>query len=96
MEDLSLDVIPNSLMVKNRNLKEFSDMIMRKSHDSSKLIPHVWDMIEKKPKNQIANNYNSFAKNYPARIKPKAKVSEVLDSGVGQSTFFMPKFNASG
>jgi hypothetical protein len=33
--------------------------------------------------NSIANNYKNFAKNYPARIKPKAMTSEVMESGVG-------------
>jgi hypothetical protein len=97
MEDLyNCDVIPNHEMAHNRNLKEFSDMIMQKSSDSIHLIAHGWEILEKKPKNPVANNYKTFAKNYPSRIKPKAQVSEVMDSGVGQSTMFQPKFNASG
>ena len=31
MEDLFHEVIPNKELARNRNLKEFSDMIMRKS-----------------------------------------------------------------
>ena len=56
---------------------------MRKSHDENLFVGHGWDLIEKKPNNQLANNYKKFAKNYPARIKPKAQNSEIMESGVG-------------
>ena len=57
------------------------------------LVGHGWDLIQKSPRNQLANNYKRFAKNYPSRIKPKAEASDILESGVGQTTFFQPKFS---
>lgn len=71
MVDLKHEVIPNKELARNRNLKELSDMIMQKSHDSLH-VGHGWNLIQKKPNNQLANNYKRFAKNYPSRIKPKA------------------------
>lgn len=86
MKDLGQDPIQNISnkdLARNRNLKEFSDLIMRKSYDENHFVGHGWDLIEKKPNNQLANNYKKFAKNYPARIKPKVQISEILESGVG-------------
>jgi hypothetical protein len=46
MVDLKHEVIPNKELARNRNLKELSDMIMQKSHDSLH-VGHGWNLIQK-------------------------------------------------
>ena len=48
MQDLGQDPIQNISnkdLTRNRNLKEFSDLIMRKSHDENLFVGHGWDLI---------------------------------------------------